>query len=43
MVAREAGWFRKGSVPQSEEGRKQMEERKDTKYGFIRRIAWLLN
>ena len=43
MIAREAGWYRKGSVPQSEEGRKQMEERKDTKYVFIRRIAWLLN
>ena len=43
MIAREAGWYRKGSVPQSEEGRKQMEERKYTKYAFIRRIAWLLN
>ena len=43
MIAREAGWYRKGSVPQSEEGRKQREERKDTKYAFIRRIAWLLN
>ena len=43
MIAREAGWYRQGSVPQSEEGRKQMEERKDTKYAFIRRFAWLLN
>ena len=43
MIAREAGWYRQGSVPQSEEGRKQMEERKDTKYAIIRRIAWLLN
>ena len=43
MIAREAGWYRQGSVPQSEEGRKQMEERKDTTYAFIRRIAWLLN
>ena len=43
MIAREAGWYRQGSVPQSEEGRKQMEDRKDTKYAFIRRIAWLLN
>ena len=41
MVAREAGWYRKGSVPQSEEGRKQREERKETKYVFIRRIARL--
>ena len=41
MVAREAGWFGKGSVLQSEEGRKQREERKDMKYGFIRRIARL--
>jgi len=43
LIAREAGWYRQGSVPQSEEGRKQMEERKDTKYVFISRIAWLLN
>ena len=41
MVAREAVWFRKGSVPQSEEGRKQREERKEMKYVFIRRIARL--
>ena len=43
MVARGAGWFRKGSVPQSEEGRKQREERKEMKYAFIRRIARLLS
>ena len=41
MVAREAGWYRKGSVPQSEEGRKQREDIKEMKYGFIRRIARL--
>ena len=39
MVAREAGWFSKGSVPQSEEGRKQGEETKEMKYVFFRRIA----
>ena len=41
MVAREAGWYRKGSVPQSEEGRKQREERKYMNNAFIRRIARL--
>ena len=39
MIAREAGWYRKGSVPQSEEGRKQWEERREMKDAFIRRIA----
>ena len=41
MVAREAGWYRKGLVPQSEEGRKQREERIYMRYVFIRRIARL--